>query len=191
MKITDYRIVLASNSPRRVELLRGIDIEFEVKVLPDIDESYPDDLPGEEIAEYVAIKKAQANIGTLSEHELLITADTVVLLGDKVYGKPTSHEDAKEMLRALSGKTHRVITGVCLTSTKKQTSFAASSDVVFAPITDDEIDYYVDRYSPMDKAGAYGVQEWIGYVAVKHISGSYFNIMGLPIQRLYRELTNF
>lgn len=191
MSINDYKIVLASNSPRRVELLRGIDISFEVKVLPDIDESYPNNLPGEEIAEYVAIKKAQANIAHLTDTELLITADTVVLLEDKVYGKPTSHEHAKEMLRALSGKTHRVITGVCLTSTKKQKSFVASSDVEFAPITDDEIDYYVGRYSPLDKAGAYGVQEWIGYVAVKHISGSYYNIMGLPIQRLYHELMNF
>ena len=191
MKITNYKVLLASNSPRREELLRGIDIDFEVKVLPDIDESYPDNIPSEEIAEFVAIKKAKPYAASLHEDELLLTADTIVLLEDTVLGKPANKKEAKQMLRQLSGKTHRVITGVCLTSTKKQTSFSATSDVEFGKLTDQEIEYYVERYSPMDKAGAYGVQEWIGYVAVKHISGSYYNIMGLPIQRVYRELIKF
>ncbi len=191
MKITNYKVLLASNSPRREELLRGIDIDFEVKVLPDIDESYPDNIPSEEIAEFVAIKKAKPYAASLHEDELLLTADTIVLLEDTVLGKPANKKEAKQMLRQLSGKTHRVITGVCLTSTKKQTSFSATSDVEFGKLTDQEIEYYVERYSPMDKAGAYGVQEWIGYVAVKQINGSYYNIMGLPIQRVYRELIKF
>ena len=191
MKITNYKVLLASNSPRREELLRGIDIDFEVKVLPDIDESYPDNIPSKEIAEFVAIKKAKPYAASLHEDELLLTADTIVLLEDTVLGKPANKKEAKQMLRQLSGKTHRVITGVCLTSTKKQTSFSATSDVEFGKLTDQEIEYYVERYSPMDKAGAYGVQEWIGYVAVKHINGSYYNIMGLPIQRVYRELIKF
>ena len=191
MKITNYKVLLASNSPRREELLRGIDIDFEVKVLPDIDESYPDNIPSEEIAEFVAIKKAKPYAASLHEDELLLTADTIVLLEDKVLGKPADKEEAKQMLHELSEKTHRVITGVCLTSAKKQTSFSATSDVEFGKLTDQEIEYYVEHYSPMDKAGAYGVQEWIGYVAVKHINGSYYNIMGLPIQRVYRELIKF
>ncbi len=191
MKITPYKVVLASNSPRREELLRGIDIDFEVKILPDIDESFPDDLLNEEIAEFVASKKAKSYISSLCEEELLITADTIVLLDGEVFGKPINKEEAKEMLRALSGKTHKVITGVCLTSSTKQTSFSATSNVEFGELTDTEIEYYVEHYSPLDKAGAYGVQEWIGYVAVKHIDGSYYNIMGLPIHRLYSELKRF
>ncbi len=191
MKISNYKVLLGSNSPRREELLSGIDIDFEVKVLPDIDESYPDNLPSEEIAEYVAALKAKAYLTSLQEDELLLTADTIVLLDGKVLGKPIDKEDAKEMLRALSGKTHRVITGVCLTSIKKQISFSATSEVEFGELSNQEIEYYVENYSPMDKAGAYGVQEWIGYIAVKHINGSYYNIMGLPIQRVYRELIKF
>ena len=191
MKITDYKVLLASNSPRREELLRGIDIDFEIKVLPDIDESYPTDMPNDEVAEYVALKKARSYTNSLKEDELIITADTVVLLDNKIYGKPTNKKEAKEMLQNLSGKTHRVISGVCLTSTAKQTSFSVVSDVEFSTLTNQEIEYYINRYAPFDKAGSYGVQEWIGYIGVKHISGSYFNIMGLPIQRLYRELLSF
>ena len=191
MKITDYKILLASNSPRREELLRGIDIDFKIKVLPDIDETYPNDLPIEKVAEFVAIKKASSYINHLKEDELMITADTVVLLDGKIYGKPTNKEDAKEMVHDLADNTHCVISGVCLTSTSKQTSFSVVSEVEFSPLTNKEIDYYIEHYSPFDKAGSYGVQEWIGYIAVKHINGSYFNIMGLPIQRLYRELINF
>lgn len=191
MKITDYKVLLASNSPRREELLRGIDIDFEIKVLPEIDESYPDNLPVEEIAEFVAIKKSQPYRPSLCEDELVITADTVVLLDGKMFGKPANKKEAKKMLATLSGKTHRVVSGVCLTTTKKQTSFSVTSDVEFAELTSEEIEYYVEHYSPFDKAGAYGVQEWIGYVGVKHINGSYYNIMGLPIQRLYSELKKF
>ena len=191
MKITPYKVILASNSPRREELLKCIDIDFEVKTLPDIDESYPDGLLKEEIAEFVATNKAKSYTSSLSEDEMLITADTIVLLDEKVFGKPINKEEAKQMLRTLSGKTHKVITGVCLTTTTKQTSFSATSNVEFGELTDSEIEYYVEHYSPLDKAGAYGVQEWIGYVAVKHIDGSYYNIMGLPIHRLYHEIRNF
>jgi len=191
MKVTDYKILLASNSPRREELLRGIDIDFEIKVLPNIDESYPLDLPVEEVAEFVAQMKAKSYISILKEDELLITADTVVVLDGTIYGKPINKKDAAEMLRSLSGRTHRVISGVCLTSITKQTSFSVASDVEFEQLTVEEIEYYIERYSPFDKAGSYGVQEWIGYIGVKQINGSYFNIMGLPIQRLYRELISF
>ena len=191
MKITDYKVILASNSPRRKELLKGIDIDFEVKLLPNIDESYPESLRGDEIAEFVALKKATPYIPSLAANDLLITADTIVLLEGVVYGKPSNKEEAKEMLRTLSGKTHSVISGVCLTSIDKQISFSATSEVEFAELTDSEIEYYVNHYSPFDKAGSYGVQEWIGYVAVKNINGSYYNIMGLPIHRLYRELIQF
>lgn len=191
MKITNYKVLLASNSPRREELLRGIDIDFEIKVLPDIDESFPDNLPTEEVAEFVAQKKAGSYIKILKDNELMITADTVVILDDKIYGKPNNKEEAIEMLHAFSGKTHRVVSGVCLTSTTKQISFSVSSDVEFSQLTTEEIEYYIERYAPFDKAGSYGVQEWIGYIGVKHISGSYFNVMGLPVQRLYRELINF
>lgn len=191
MKITDYKVLLASSSPRREELLRGIDIDFQIKVLPDIDESYPSELPTEEVAEYVAQKKATPYIKHLDADELMITADTIVIIDDKIFGKPNNEEEAKEMLHALSGKTHRVVSGVCLTSTKKQTSFSVASEVEFAQLTNEEIEYYIERYLPFDKAGSYGIQEWIGYIGVTHISGSYFNIMGLPIQRLYKELRNF
>lgn len=191
MKMTDYKVILASNSPRREELLRGINIDFQVKVLSDIDETYPSDISAKEIAEYVAKKKANSYTNTLKKDELLITADTIVILNDKVLGKPRNKEDAKEMLLSLSGKIHCVISGVCLTSTTKQTSFSVASNVEFDHLTDEEIDYYIEHYTPFDKAGSYGVQEWIGYIGVKHISGSYYNIMGLPIQRLYKELKRF
>lgn len=188
MPIANYRLILASNSPRRKELLSGIDIGYEVRTLPDIDESYGDDLSPEQVAEFLAGKKASAYMSQLKEDELLITADTIVLLDGKVYGKPTDNAGAKEMLRELSGQTHRVITGVCLTSLTKQVTFSEVTRVTFADLSEEEIAYYVEKYSPMDKAGAYGVQEWIGYVAVKKIEGSYFNVMGLPIHRLYEEL---
>ena len=186
-----YNIILASNSPRRKELLSGIDIPYTVSTLPDIDESYPETLPHEEIAEFLARKKASAYLSKLKDNDLIITADTIVLLHDQVLGKPTNKADAKRILRLLSGETHRVITGVCLTTTEKQRSFSATAHVTFGKLSDKEIDYYVEKYNPMDKAGAYGVQEWIGYVAVKHIEGSYFNIMGLPIYQVYRELKEF
>ena len=191
LNLSRYNIILASNSPRRKELLSGLNIPYEIKTLPDIDESYPDSLVGEDIAIYIAKEKANAYLDQLDDNTLLITADTIVLLDGKVYGKPSDETDAKQMLRDLSGKTHQVITGVCITTKDKQVSFSVSSEVRFSKLDDDEIEYYVSNYKPFDKAGAYGVQEWIGYVAVEYISGSYFNIMGLPIQRLYRELKKF
>lgn len=191
LNLSRYNIILASNSPRRKELLSGLNIPYEIKTLPDIDESYPDSLTGEDIAIYIAKEKANAYLDHLDDNTLLITADTIVLLDGKVYGKPSDETDAKQMLRDLSGKTHHVITGVCITTKDKQVSFGVSSEVRFSKLDDDEIEYYVSNYKPFDKAGAYGVQEWIGYVAVEYISGSYFNIMGLPIQRLYRELKKF
>ncbi|MDR1881861.1 MAG: Maf-like protein [Prevotella sp.] len=191
LDLSPYRIILASNSPRRKELLSGLDIDYEIKTLPDIDESYPDDLQGEDIVIHIARAKADAYKDHLENNTLLVTADTIVLLDGKVYGKPYDDEDAKQMLRNLSGKTHTVITGVCISAKEKQKAFGVSSEVRFAKLEEDEIEYYVNKYKPLDKAGAYGVQEWIGYIAVEHISGSYFNIMGLPIQRLYRELKGF
>lgn len=191
MKLSEYKIILASNSPRRKELLSGLDLEYEVRTLPDIDETYPDNLKGEEIALYIANKKAEAYKNLLKDNTLLITADTIVLLKNKVYGKPNDEEDAKQMLRELSGNTHQVVTGVCILTKTKQKSFAVTSKVRFTDLSESEIEYYVSKYKPLDKAGAYGIQEWIGYIGIEHISGSYFNVMGLPVQRLYRELQNF
>lgn len=184
----NYKIILASNSPRRKELLAGLDVEFEVKVLPGIDESYPDNLPVEEIPQYIAQEKAEAYRNLIDEETLVITADTVVVLGDEILGKPKDDEDACRMLRELSGKTHQVITGVCLTTLRKQKRFAVTTNVTFKAFTDDEINYYVSHYHPLDKAGAYGIQEWIGYIGVTRLEGSYFNVMGLPVQRINDEL---
>jgi septum formation protein len=189
LDLSKYKVILASNSPRRKELLAGLDLDYEIKVLPDIDESFPGHLQGEDIAIHVAKKKADAY--HLEDDALLITADTIVLLESKVYGKPKNEDDAKRMLRDLSGKTHTVATGVCITTKEKQQVFGVTSEVRFAKLQEDEIEYYVTKYKPLDKAGAYGVQEWIGYIAVEYISGSYYNIMGLPIQRLYHELKQF
>ena len=186
-----YEILLASNSPRRRELLAGLDIDYRVTALPEVDESYPDTLSGEEIPLYISQEKAAAYRRFMKDNTLLITADTIVWLDGKVYGKPHDIADAKAMLQALSGKTHTVITGVTLTSLQKQLSFAVSTEVTFAALDDDEIDYYVEKYRPLDKAGAYGVQEWIGYIGVTGLKGSYYNVMGLPIQRLYTELKKF
>ena len=183
-----YQIILASNSPRRKELMSGLGVDFVVRTLPDVDVSYPADLAGAEIPEYISREKADAYRSIMQPGELLITADTIVWLGGKVLGKPEGREGAVEMLRSLSGKSHQVFTGVCLTTTEWQKSFTAASDVEFDVLSEEEIRYYVDKYQPMDKAGAYGVQEWIGYIGVKSISGSFYNIMGLPIQKLYGEL---
>ena len=183
-----YQIILASNSPRRKELMSGLGVDYVVRTLPDVDESYPADLAGAAIPEYISRKKADAYRSIMQPGELLITADTIVWLDGKVLGKPEGREGAVEMLRSLSGKSHQVFTGVCLTTTEWQKSFTAASDVEFDVLSEEEIRYYVDKYQPMDKAGAYGVQEWIGYIGVKSISGSFYNIMGLPIQKLYGEL---
>jgi len=186
--LNKYNIILASASPRRRELLSGLGVSFETLCLPGIDESFPDSLPANEVAGYISVKKAEAYKQQMQTNQLIITADTVVVSANRILGKPHSRENAVEMLRFLSGKTHHVITGVTILTTDKQKTFSVSTDVTFADITDEEINYYIDRYQPMDKAGAYGIQEWIGFIAVESISGSYFNVMGLPIQRLYQEL---
>lgn len=183
-----YRIILASNSPRRKELLGGLGIDYEVKVLPGIDESYPESLKGEEIPVYIASEKAAAYRAVMQENDLIITADTIVYLDGEVLGKPRDAADAARMLHLLSGKTHQVITGVCITTQAFQKSFAAVTEVTFDTLSEEEIDYYVSKYAPMDKAGSYGIQEWIGFIGVTGMKGSYFNVMGLPVQRLYREL---
>ena len=183
-----YKVILASNSPRRKELLTGLGVDYEVRTLPDVDESYPDTLQGADIPLYIAKEKADAYRDMLQPGELMITADTIVWLDGKVLGKPKDREDALCMLRAMSGRTHEVFTGVCITTTEWQRSFAAQTEVRFAELSEEEITYYVDKFQPMDKAGAYGVQEWIGFIGVENISGSYYNIMGLPVQRLYKEL---
>lgn len=186
-----YKIILASNSPRRKKLLAGIDADFEQRVIPHIDESYPKSLPVAEVAGYISQKKAAAYRATLQPHELVITADTVVVVDDEVLGKPASAAEACAMLRKLSGKTHQVITGVCITTLDRQDAFSVTTDVTFKPLTDEEIAYYVDNYKPYDKAGAYGIQEWIGHIGVTALNGSFFNVMGLPIQRVYETLKKY
>lgn len=186
-----YRIILASNSPRRKELLAGIGIDFEVRVLQGIDESYPADLPIQDTAEYISRKKAAAYREQLADDELVITADTIVVLDDEVMGKPADEQEASSMLHKLSGRTHQVITGVTLTTKERQQSFSVLTDVTFKQLSDAEIDYYITHYHPMDKAGAYGIQEWIGYIGVTGLSGSYFNVMGLPVQRIYEALKTY
>lgn len=189
--IKKYKVVLASNSPRRKELLAGLDLDFTVRTLPGISESYPENLAAADIPLYIANEKAEANKAQMGDDELLITADTVVELAGEVLGKPKDDEEARRMLRKLSGKTHNVVTGVCLMAKEKQRSFSVISNVTFKRLSDEEIDYYVDTYHPTDKAGAYGIQEWIGYVGVTWLNGSYFNVMGLPVQRIYEELLMF
>lgn len=182
------KIILASKSPRRRELLAGLDLDFEVKVIPGIAENYPDCLPSERIPQYIAAEKAEAYKGSIAPDEVVITADTVVILNDEIMGKPKDDAQAREMLHKLSGKTHQVTTGVCLTTVSSQKQFHVMSHVTFKLLSDDEIDYYVSHYHPLDKAGAYGIQEWIGYVGVTRLEGSFFNVMGLPVQRIWEEL---
>ena len=187
----DMKIILASASPRRKELLAGLDFDFEVRLLPGIDESYPDDLPTTKISEYIAREKAAAYTGEIGDGELLLTADTIVVVDDEVLGKPSDEDDARRMLHMISGRTHQVITGVCLATRDETRSFSVETDVTFKTLSDNEIDYYIKQYRPFDKAGAYGIQEWIGYVGVESIRGSYFNVMGLPVQRIYNEIKKF
>ena len=184
-----YKLILASNSPRRKELLAGLGVPFEVRVLQDIDEHYPESLPVNEVARYIAKEKADAYRRIVAPDELIITADTVVIVGDEILGKPIDEADAVRMLKLLSGRTHQVTTGVCLLTAEKERCFDVTTDVTFKTLTDEEIHYYVNRYRPFDKAGAYGIQEWIGYIGVTGLHGSYYNVMGLPVQRIYQELT--
>ncbi len=187
----NYRVILASGSPRRRELLAGLGIEFEIRCKKDIDESYPSDLSADEVALFISRKKAEAYKLDLADDQMVITADTVVICQDEVLGKPHNRKNAIDMLMMLSGRTHHVMTGVTITTSVKTVSFSATTDVRFNNLSTEEIEYYVDRFQPYDKAGAYGIQEWIGYIGVEYISGSYYNVMGLPIQRLYRELTKW
>ncbi len=187
--LSDYNIVLASNSPRRRQLLEELGLTFSTRVLKGIDESYPSGLDAEDIAVYISKKKADAYRETIADNELVITADTVVVCGCTALGKPHDADEACRMLRELSGKVHKVVTGVTITTKTQVKSFKSVTDVEFAELTEDEIRYYVDVYKPLDKAGAYGIQEWIGYVGVKSINGSFYNVMGLPVQKLYRELS--
>ncbi len=181
-------LLLASNSPRRRELLSGLDIPWRPVALRDIDEDYPADLKGGEISLFIAREKMAAYDLELHAGEVLVTADTIVWCDGRMMGKPADEEEAVEMLRFLSGKTHQVYTGVCLKSAVDENAFVCETNVTFARLTQEQIHYYVKTYRPFDKAGAYGIQEWIGYVGVTKLEGSYFNVMGLPVQRLYAAL---
>ena len=186
-----YKIVLVSASPRRKELLQNLGLTFKVRTLFGIDEQYPDTLRGEDIPRFISRKKAEAYRSSMADDELLIAADTVVCLDGRTLGKPHDAQEAKDMLHKLSGRFHQVITGVTVMTKDRMENFAVTSQVKFADLTDEEVDYYVDNYLPFDKAGAYGIQEWIGMVAVEELRGSYFNVMGLPVQRLYNVLKKF
>lgn len=188
--LSKYTITLGSQSPRRKELLAGLNLPFSVEVR-EVDEQFSTEMSAVEVPEFLARLKAIPFKHDFKTNDLLITADTIVLIEDQVLGKPLDYEHAFEMLQLLSGKKHVVITGVCITSKHKQITFSDHTDVYFKTLSDDEIDYYLTHYQPYDKAGSYGVQEWIGYVAIEKIEGSYFNVMGLPIQRLYEELLKF
>lgn len=186
-----YRVVLASNSPRRRELLAGLGLTFEVRTLQNIDESYPATLRSNAIAEHISGKKAAAYRETMAPDELIITADTIVCCDGKVLGKPADTDEACAMLQTLSGREHEVITGVTVLTHERCECFSVTSRVLFAELSAEEIDFYVRQFQPLDKAGAYGIQEWIGLVAVAELHGSYFNVMGLPVQRLYQVLKQF
>ena len=190
-KLKEYNIILASASPRRRELLRATGIEYQTASKFECEESYPATLIAEDVAPYLARLKSHAYPTALRCNDLLITADTTVILGNEVLGKPATTDEAKAMLRRLSGREHSVVTGVTLRSNVHERTFAAISKVRFATLSDEQIEYYVAKYAPMDKAGAYGIQEWIGYVGIEAIEGSFYNVMGLPVQRLCRELECF
>lgn len=188
--LNNHRIILASRSPRRQQLLRQLGIRFDV-VIRDFDESYPETLSGKEIAEYIAGNKASSFRNELTGSEIIITADTIVWCNNKVLGKPVDLEDAVRILKAISGNTHEVITGVSIVSKKKETCFSEVTRVTFEKMTEEEVRYYAEKFKPYDKAGAYGIQEWIGLAACSRIEGSYFNVVGLPVHRLYAELKRF
>ncbi len=189
--LSRWHIVLASGSPRRRELLKGLELDFEVRLLPGIDESCPQSLQAEDIPLAISRKKSLAYLPSLAPGELLITADTIVWLDGKVIGKPRDEEEACLMLRTLSGRTHQVITGVTLATTGRMHSFSTVTSVTFASLSESDIRHYVSAYRPLDKAGAYGIQEWIGFIGVTRIEGSYYNVMGLPVQRLRGEMLAF
>lgn len=186
-----YSILLASKSVRRRDLLRLLNLPFSVVGLGGVSEEYPKEMPAEEVPQFLSELKADAFVKYLKDNELLITADTVVICDGKIYGKPADEADARRMLHELSGKSHHVVTGVSITTATHRTSFSTTTVVKFAELSDEVINYYVDNFHPLDKAGAYGIQEWIGCVAVEGIDGSYYNVMGLPVHRLYQELKLF
>lgn len=186
----DYNYILASKSPRRQELLKSLGIEFQVR-LKEVEENYPENMQVQQIPEYLARLKSNPFLPELTERDLLITADTVVLLNGEVIGKPSSREGAETMLRKLSGNEHQVVSGVCLSSQKKQKVFSALTNVQFKKLSEKEIQHYISVFRPFDKAGAYGIQEWIGFIGITHIEGSFYNVMGLPVQKLYEEIFLF
>jgi septum formation protein len=188
--LDNFKIILASRSPRRQQLLRELGLKFDVAIREYI-ETYPDGLNGEEIARYLAHEKAVSFKNEISYNEIVIAADTIVWCNDRVLGKPVDLEDAKHILKEISGNTHEVITGVTIFSLSKELTFSDSTKVTFEALSEEEICFYVDEFKPYDKAGAYGIQEWIGLIACSHIDGSYFNVVGLPVQRLYKELQKF
>jgi septum formation protein len=185
-----FQLVLGSKSPRRQELLAGMGFDFEVRT-KDTDEDFPATIPFKDVPVFLAEIKGNALVDELNKGEVLITSDTIVLLENEILGKPTSPENAKEMLQKLAGKSHEVITGVHLKSLEKSVSFSVSTNVFFKPLTPEMIDFYVENYKPFDKAGAYGIQEWIGFVGIERIEGSYFNVVGLPVAELWDALNNF
>lgn len=191
INLEKYNIVLASNSPRRKALLKSLGIIFSVRTKDNLNESFPADMHPASVAEYLAKKKASHYQEDIAKNELIITADTVVILGSEILNKPADHEEALDMLDLLSDKTHEVITGVCLTTESKQVAFSTVSEVTFCALTQQEKTFYVDNFKPFDKAGAYGIQEWIGHIGVEKINGSFYNVMGLPVQKLYQELKKF
>lgn len=186
-----YRLLLGSQSPRRQELLRGLDLPFELVRLLDVDESYPSGLSPEEIPAFLSRKKAEAYRSQLGAKDLLITADTLVFLGEEVLGKPADEAEAEAMLARLSGQTHHVTTGVTLSTLEHMETFSDTASVTFLPLSPEEIHYYVSHYKPLDKAGAYGIQEWIGYRAISELRGSFYTVMGLPVHRLSEHLIQF
>ena len=187
---TNYKIVLGSKSPRRKELLKDLGFDFTIKT-KETDESFPSDLSTNKVAEYIAQKKGNALIDELKENELLICSDTVVVIHNEILGKPKNYNEAFSMLSKLSGNKHQVITGVVLINPKKQHSFSVTTEVSFKELSKDEIDFYINEYKPFDKAGAYGIQEWIGFIGVTELKGSYFNVVGLPTAEVYREILKF
>ncbi len=188
--LNNFKLILASRSPRRQQLLRELGLKFDV-VIKEYLETYPEGLSGEEIARHVAYEKAKSFKNEISDNEIVIAADTIVWCNNKVLGKPLDFKDAIRILNEISGNTHEVITGVSIFSLSKEFTFSDSTKVTFETLSEEEIFYYIDKFKPYDKAGAYGIQEWIGLIACSHIDGSYFNVVGLPVQKLYKELQNF
>ncbi len=190
-RLKDFRLILASQSPRRQQLLADAGLKYELAPRFECDEVFPDDMAADDVAGYLSRLKSEAYPAELGESDILLTADTVVVVDNDILGKPASREEAIAMISSLSGRRHKVITGVTLRRKSAAKTFSVCSDVVFRALSAEEIAYYVDEYRPMDKAGAYGIQEWIGYVGIERIEGSFYNVMGLPVQRVYVELQEF